>query len=144
MENEEKYMKIAFKEAEKAYKKLEIPVGAVIVHEGKVIAKAHNTRDESNIVINHAEISAIIKANKKMKNWRLNECVLYSTLEPCDMCKEVIKNSKIKYVVYATEADENQVKHKQISFKKIESTEINRKSKEIIKEAFKNIRKKAK
>ena len=144
MENEEKYMKIAFKEAEKAYKKLEIPVGAVIVHEGKVIAKAHNTRDESNIVINHAEISAIIKANKKMKNWRLNECVLYSTLEPCDMCKEVIKNSKIKYVVYATEADENQVKHKQIFFKKIESTELNRKSKEIIKEAFKNIRKKAK
>ena len=92
------YMKIAYEEAQKAYKKGEIPVGCVIVDEqdGKILAQAQNLRDNTNIAVNHAEIIAIIKANKIIKNWRLVNCIMYSTLKPCEMCMEVIKNSKIK------------------------------------------------
>ena len=81
--------------------KNEIPVGVVIVKDNKIIAKAHNLRDSKNIVTKHAEIIAIEKANKKLKNWRLIDCILYSSLEPCNMCKEVIRESKIEKVIYA-------------------------------------------
>ena len=96
--NEEFYMKQALKEAEKAYKKLEVPVGAVIVKDGKIIARAHNQKETKTDTTKHAEILAIQKASKKLKSWRLIDCEMYVTLEPCTMCAGAIINSRIKKV----------------------------------------------
>lgn len=95
---DEKYMKLALKEAKKAYEKEEVPIGAVIVKDDKVIAKAHNLREVKNQACAHAEILAIEKACKKLKNWRLDGCDMYVTLEPCAMCAGAILNARIKNV----------------------------------------------
>ncbi|MFI3307004.1 MAG: nucleoside deaminase [Mycoplasmatota bacterium] len=101
----EKYMKIALKEAKKAYKNKEIPIGAVIIKDNKVISKAHNLKNSKNIVTKHAEIIAIEKACKKLKSWRLIDCELYVTLEPCMMCTGAIHQSKIKKVYYSLDSE---------------------------------------
>lgn len=99
---EEKFMKIALKEAKKAYDKLEIPVGAVIVKDGEIIAKAHNLKETKFDTTKHAEILAIQKASKKLKSWRLLDCEMYVTLEPCSMCAGAIINSRIKKIYIGT------------------------------------------
>lgn len=88
----------AVKEANKAYKKKEIPVGAVIVKNNKIIAKAHNTRQKTHNLLGHAEINCILKAEKKIKDWRLSNCDMYITLEPCSMCRIFIEEARIKNV----------------------------------------------
>lgn len=93
---EEKYMRLALKEANKAYEKGEVPVGAVIVKNNLVIAKAHNLREKNKQSCAHAEILAIQKACKKLEAWRLEDCDMYVTLEPCPMCAGAIMNSRIK------------------------------------------------
>ncbi len=93
---EEKFMLEALKEAKKAYEKEEIPVGAVIVKDGKIIARAHNLREKKQSAISHAEILVIEKANKKLNSWRLVDCDMYVTLEPCTMCMGAIISSRIK------------------------------------------------
>ena len=95
---QEKFMKEALKEAKKAYKKLEIPVGAVIVKDGKIIARGHNLKETKEDTTKHAEIIAIQKASKKLSAWRLIDCEMYVTLEPCAMCAGAIINSRIKKV----------------------------------------------
>lgn len=85
---------------DKAIKKDEVPVAALIVYKNKIIASAYNKTKKKNNVLNHAEIIVIKKASKKLNNWRLSDCSLYVTLEPCDMCKEIIKKSRIKEVIY--------------------------------------------
>ena len=90
---------------DKAIKKNEVPVAALIVKDGKIIAKAYN---KSNSVLDHAEIICIKKASKKLHNWRLNDCELYVTLEPCDMCREVIKKSRIGKVYYILSQNEHE------------------------------------
>ena len=102
MEEQEKYMKEALKEAKKAYKKLEIPVGAIIVKNGEIIARAHNQKEEKGDTTKHAEIIAIQKASKKIGEWRLLDCEMYVTLEPCPMCAGAIINSRIKKVYIGT------------------------------------------
>ena len=102
MENKEYYMKQAIKEAEKAYKKLEVPVGAIIVKDGKIIARAHNQKETKTDTTKHAEILAIQKASKKLKSWRLIDCEMYVTLEPCSMCAGALINSRIKKVYIGT------------------------------------------
>ena len=99
---EEKWMQEALKEAKKAYDKLEIPVGAVIVKDGKIIARAHNLKETKQLVTAHAEILAIQKASKKLNNWRLIDCDLYVTLEPCEMCMGAIISSRIKNIYIGT------------------------------------------
>ena len=99
---EEKYMQIALKEAQKAYEKLEVPVGAVIVKNGEIIAKAHNLKETKFDTTKHAEILAIQKASKKLKSWRLIDCEMYITLEPCSMCAGAIINSRIKKIYIGT------------------------------------------
>lgn len=99
---EQKFMQEALKEANKAYEKLEIPVGAVIVKNGKIIARAHNLKETKQSAIAHAEILAIQKANKKLNNWRLLDCDLYVTLEPCNMCMGAIISSRIKNLYIGT------------------------------------------
>lgn len=91
-------MKEALKEAKKAYDKLEVPVGAVIVKDGKIIARAHNLKETKYDTTKHAEILAIQKASKKLNSWRLIDCEMYVTLEPCSMCAGAIINSRIKKV----------------------------------------------
>lgn len=86
----------------KAYKKGEIPVSAIIVKDNKVISKAYNKRNKSHNPIDHAEIIAIKRACKRLHTWKLNECVLYVSLEPCNMCREVINQSRIENVIYFT------------------------------------------
>lgn len=99
---QEEFMQEALKEAKRAYKKLEIPVGAVIVKNGEIIAKAHNIKEEKKDTTKHAEIIAIQKASKKLESWRLNDCELYVTLEPCPMCAGAIIQSRIKKVYIGT------------------------------------------
>ena len=102
MQEKETFMKEALKEAKKAYDKLEIPVGAVIVKDGKIIARAHNQKETKCDTTNHAEILAIQKASKKLNSWRLIDCEMYVTLEPCSMCAGAIINSRIKKVYIGT------------------------------------------
>lgn len=99
---EEKFMKAALKEAKKAYDKLEVPVGAVIVKDGKIIARAHNLKETKFDTTKHAEILAIQKASKKLNSWRLLDCEMYVTLEPCSMCAGALINSRIKKVYIGT------------------------------------------
>ena len=95
---EEKFMKLAIKEAKKALNLGEVPVGAVIVKDGKILAKAYNKKEKLKNVTRHAEIIAIEKASKKIDNWRLNDCDIYITLEPCPMCASAIKQSRISSI----------------------------------------------
>lgn len=95
-----KYMKIALKEAQKAKELDEVPIGAVIVLNGKVIAKAHNLREKNQSATAHAEVLAINKACKKLNSWRLNDCILYVTLEPCTMCVGASILSRVDGIVY--------------------------------------------
>ena len=97
-----KFMKEALKEAKKAYDKEEIPVGAVIVRDDKIIARGHNIKELKKDTTKHAEIIAIQKASKKMDAWRLEGCTLYVTLEPCAMCAGALIQSRIKKVVIET------------------------------------------
>lgn len=94
--DKEYFMKEALKEAKKAYVKEEVPVGAIIVKNGKIIARAYNLREIKNTAIAHAEILAINKASKKLNSWRLIDCEMYVTLEPCTMCMGAIISSRIK------------------------------------------------
>lgn len=98
----EKFMAAALKEAEKAYLKDEVPIGCVIVWENKIIARGHNLRERKNDPTSHAEIEALKKAAKKLNSWRLNECDLYVTIEPCAMCAGAILWSRIKTVYYGS------------------------------------------
>ena len=99
---QENFMKEALKEAKKAYEKLEIPVGAVIVKDNKIIARAHNLKETKQSAMAHAEILAIQKANKRLNNWRLLDCDIYITLEPCTMCLGAITSSRIKNMYIGT------------------------------------------
>lgn len=96
---EEKYMKEALKQAKKAYALGEVPIGCVIVHEGKIIGRGYNRRNTDKNTLAHAEITAINKASKVIRDWRLEECTLYVTLEPCQMCAGAIVQARIPEVV---------------------------------------------
>ena len=94
------YMKIALKLAKKALKQGEVPVGAIIVKNNKIISKAYNKKEKTHNVTKHAEIIAISKACRKLKNWRLENCEMYVTMEPCMMCSGAIEQSRLKKIVY--------------------------------------------
>lgn len=102
MQEKEKFMKEALKEAKKAYDKLEVPVGCVIVKDGKIISRAHNLKETKKDTTKHAEILAIQKASKKIDAWRLLDCDMYVTLEPCSMCAGAIINSRIRNLYIGT------------------------------------------
>lgn len=84
----------------KALKHGDVPVSAIIIYKGKIVGKGYNTREKNNDVMGHAEINAIKRASKKMKTWNLSDTDMYISLEPCDMCKEIINQSRIKNVYY--------------------------------------------
>ena len=100
MADDIKYMALAINEAKKAQRRDEVPVGAIIVRDGEVIAKAYNTREQEKNALHHAEIKAIDKACKRLGGWRLVGCTMYVTLEPCPMCAGAIVNARVERVVY--------------------------------------------
>lgn len=149
MTQDEIFMKEALKEAAKARKKDEVPIGAIIVHNNKIIAKGHNLRETKNDALGHAEIIAIRKANKKLKSWRLVDCTIYVTVEPCSMCAGAILQSRIGRIVYGTEdikggalgSSYNLFEQKNINhIPKIESGVLKEECSQIIKEFFKKKR----
>ena len=141
-------MEEAFKEAQKALNKDEVPIGAVIVKDGKIVARGRNSREKSQNALKHAEIIAINKACKKLKSWRLDGCEIYVTLEPCPMCAGAIANARISKVVYGakeTTSEDNLceliLKSNRLNHKpKIEYRE-NKFCKDILQDFFKNKRK---
>lgn len=98
-ENQKKYMKVALQQAKKALKLGEVPIGCVIVYDKEIIARGYNRRNTDKNTLAHAEITAINRASKKIGDWRLEECTLYVTLEPCQMCAGAIVQARIPRVV---------------------------------------------
>lgn len=144
----EKYMKIAVHEAKKAYEKNEVPVGCIIVKDGKVIAKAHNLRETKNTTLAHAEVLCIEKACKKLKSWRLDGASMYVTLEPCPMCAGAILQSRIENIYIGAKDSKNGAVVSVINmFDNLFTQKVNYKigimekeCSDIIKEFFKKIR----
>ncbi|MBR3362942.1 MAG: nucleoside deaminase [Bacilli bacterium] len=133
----DKYMEIAIKEAKKALKSDDVPVGAVVVENNKIIAKAHNTKQKKKQTTRHAEINVIEKACKKKKNWYLSDCEIYVTLEPCDMCLNAIKQAHIKKIYYAAKREKNVSRETSYYFQK----EYQQQSSELLKKFFETKRK---
>ena len=96
---DEKYMKEAIRQAKKAYALMEVPIGCVIVYEGKIIARGYNRRNTDKNTLSHAEMNAIRKASRKLGDWRLEGCTMYITLEPCQMCAGAIVQARVSRVV---------------------------------------------
>lgn len=99
---DEKFMKEALKQAKRAYLLGEVPIGCVIVYQDKIIGRGYNKRNTNKTTLAHAEITAINKASKKMGDWRLEDCTIYITLEPCQMCSGAIVQARIKRAVIGT------------------------------------------
>ena len=99
------YMNQALEEAKKAFHENEVPVGAVIVKNGVIISKSHNLKVKTSNIMNHAEIIAIKRASQKIKDWRLYNCEMYITLEPCPMCASAIQQSRISKVYIGTKSN---------------------------------------
>lgn len=100
--SDEYFMKEAIKEAKKAYQKNEVPVGAVVVKNNEIVARGHNIKETKKDTTKHAEIIAIQKASKKMNAWRLEDCTMYVTLEPCTMCAGAIIQARLKRLIIGT------------------------------------------
>ena len=150
---DEKYMKLALKEAQKAFDKGEVPIGAVIVKDDKVLSRAYNLREIKNDACSHAEILAIKKACKKINNWRLDGCDMYVTLEPCAMCAGAILNARIKnlYIVAmeprsgAVGSKINLLENYTYNHKtNYETGILGEEAKEMMQKFFKNVRNKSK
>ena len=127
----------------------EVPIGAVITRNGKILASAHNTREKDQIATHHAEIIAIEKACKKLKSWRLDDCEIYVNLEPCPMCAGAILNARIRHLYFAVKDEksgaiskfnmlENTLNHTTIA---TQLTEYEDENKKLIKDFFKSKRK---
>jgi len=118
----------------------DVPVGAIIVKDGKIISKSYNTREKKKLVINHAEINAILKANKKLKNKFLYGCDLFVTLKPCSMCENIIKQSRINNVFYMIDKPLNKKEYNRTTINKIDN-DLNEKYASLIQQFFNKIRK---
>lgn len=145
----QKYMEMAIKQAEKALKQGDVPVGAIIVKNDKIIAKAYNKKQKKKIATRHAEIEVIEKACKKLKTWYLDDCELYITMEPCLMCAGAILQSRIKKIIYGVENDkfgcagsiENVLNNKQFNHTTIIVSGIKKdKIEKMLKDFFKQMR----
>lgn len=153
MEQEEIFMKEALKEAKKAYKKQEVPVGAIIVKDGEIIARAHNEKESKKDTTCHAEILAIKKASKKLNSWRLENCKMYVTLEPCSMCAGALIQARIKDLYIGTRDEKtgacgsvlNLLEDYKFNHKvNIHKYILNKECEEILKKFFKELRERKK
>lgn len=137
-----KYIDILFKEVNKAVKLDEVPVAALIIDDNnKLIAKAYNSREKTHSTLEHAEILCILKANKCMKNKNLSNCTLFVTLEPCEMCKAIIREARIKEVYYLIERSTEKKQYFKTNFKNWDiDIDIKEKYKKILTNFFKKRR----
>lgn len=138
---EEKYLKELYKLAYKAYKKNEVPVSAILVCNNKIISKGYNKKNINNNPMMHAEIICLNKAYKKLKRWNLNDCELYVTLEPCELCKIIIQESRIDKVYYVLKKGSIINKYNKTQYEQMyvfDDFGINK----LLKDFFKKIRKK--
>lgn len=151
IKDDEYYMRIALKEAKKAYLSNEVPVGCCIIKDGYVIAKGYNLREQKQDVTMHAEMIAIRKACKVLKRWILDDCTIYITAEPCLMCAGAISQARIKHIVYgvdspkygACESVENIFgNHKIFSNVDIKKGILKEETESLMKEFFTNLRNK--
>lgn len=135
-------MKLAEKQAKKAYKKGDVPVGAIIIKNNKIIAQSYNKKEKKQITTKHAEILAIEKACKKLKTWHLDGCEIYITMEPCLMCFGAIEQSRIKKIIYGLKNDNFgfESKYKINTKLEVEQIECSKKYVENIKLFFKKKR----
>lgn len=136
----EKIIETMYKEAIKAYKKGEIPVGALITKNNKIIAKSHNNRQKKHNLLGHAEINCILKAEKHIKDWRLDECEMYVTLSPCSMCEAIIEESRLKKVHFLVK----QLNYNEKNSKIVQISDQNNQKEEyekLLKNFFKRLRK---
>ncbi|MBQ3021581.1 MAG: nucleoside deaminase [Bacilli bacterium] len=131
---------ILYKLALKAYKKGEIPVSALIVKNNKIIAKAYNKKNISNNALYHAEILCLIKAYKKLKRWNLSDCSMYVSLEPCDLCKLAIQESRINNVFYILSKGNNSNFYSKTKYEQMYVSDVL--FKKLFDDIFKKIRKK--
>jgi tRNA(adenine34) deaminase len=134
-----KFFEICIKEANKSLKYGDVPVGAVLVINNKIISKAHNTREKKFMTINHAELLTILKANKKLKKYYLYDSDLYVTLKPCEMCQKVINNARIKNVYYLLDKPETKKEYNKTEYKVIHN-ELSENYKKKLQRFFNNIR----
>ena len=134
---DKEFMKEALKQAKKAFQKNEVPVGAIIVKKEKVLAKAYNKSEALNSPLEHAEIRALKKAFKIEKDWRLTQCNIYVTLEPCEMCLGALKAARIKEVFYAAPNTQTQKRKslKNIKLKQIKG-DLEKESSNLLKSFF--------
>jgi len=116
---EEKIIKILLKLSKKAYKNKEVPVSCVLVKDNKIVSKAFNKKNIKHNPLLHAEIICLQKAYKKFKRWNLNDCVLYVSLEPCDMCKQIIEESRINKVYYILDKGKITNKYKKTKYEQM-------------------------
>ena len=138
---EEKYIKILLKLSKKAYKKNEVPISCVLVKNNKIISKAYNKKNIKQNSLLHAEVICLQKAYRKLKRWNLNDCVLYVSLEPCDMCKKIIEESRIKSVYYILKKGNITNKYTKTKYEQMYSIYKDN-YKEFIEKFFKKLRKK--
>lgn len=129
------FMQIAIDEAYKAARKGEVPIGAVIVCDGKIIAKAHNVRERKKNALAHAEVLCIAKACKRLRSWRLDTCVMYVTLEPCAMCMGALVNARIKKVYFGAKSESD------LNWKVETEQDLHEECSEILKRFFSSKRK---
>ena len=134
------FMKTAITEAEIAYKEGNVPVGAVIVKDNKIIASSHNKKNTSNISIYHAEILSIIEACKYLKSWYLEDCTMYVTLKPCEMCNAAIGESRIKNVFYLLDSNYSENLDKNISKVKYTKIDCDTRYSLLVSDFFKKLR----
>lgn len=137
MSNDDIY-KLLYKYAYKSAKNGDIPVSSLIIYNDKIIGKGYNNRHKSKNVLGHAEVNAIKQAQKKIGDWRLNNCILISTLKPCDMCAEIINAARINEVYYLINQSDTKYKY---NFKQVfENSMYITKNEELFNNFFKNMR----
>ncbi|MGI6324873.1 MAG: nucleoside deaminase [Bacilli bacterium] len=141
LESGKKYIDEIMRLAKKAYKEGEVPIGAIIVKDDKIIARAYNKKEKKKVATYHAEILAIEKASKKIKDWRLNGSIMYVTLKPCDMCMNAIKEARISEVRYLAD-EKGEIKEKSvIKITKFKDEKMSLVSENLIKNFFRKKRK---
>ena len=136
------YFNETIKLAKKSLKYGDVPIGAIIVKDGIIFGKGYNTREKHENVLGHAEINAINMASKRLNNWNLNGCELYVTLKPCNMCMEVIKQSRISNVYYLVDKLSSKREFNNTNIEKFTNASLSQEYLELLQSFFKNLREK--
>ena len=135
-----KYIDICLDEARISYQQSDVPIGAILVKNGEIIAKSHNTRELDNSILGHAEINVILEASKVLNRWNLSDCELYVTLKPCSMCMEVIKQSRIRKIYYLLDKPDYKKEFTKSEFIKINENKSEQRYQKMLSDFFKDKR----